>query len=138
MVIKLLTDAAPFPSRAPEYTQLNEKKKCISFIPSLRGLFSPSSREANWEAKMILLVTKWINKSATRVRSSINRYALLLQYPVVWGPSPARVVTPGCTLYPTVPDVVIFVLLVPSLTPIEPFTLVTRVVGNKIQNHSQI
>lgn len=50
------------------------KKKCISFIPSLRGLFSPSSREANWEAKMVLLVTKWINKSATRVRSSIIRY----------------------------------------------------------------
>lgn len=87
---------------------------------------------------MVLLVTKWINKSATRVRSSINRYAQLLQYPVVWGASPTRVVTPGCTLYPTVPDVVIFVLLVPSLTPIEPFTLVTRVVGNKIQNHSQI
>lgn len=73
MVIKLLTDAAPFPSRAPEYTQLNEKK-CISFIPSLRGLLSPSSREANWEAKMVLLVTKWINKSATRVRSSIIQY----------------------------------------------------------------
>lgn len=46
----------------------------MSFIPSLRGLFSPSSREANWEAKMVLLVTKWINKSATRVRSSIIRY----------------------------------------------------------------
>lgn len=87
---------------------------------------------------MVLLVTKWINKSVTRVRSSIIQTAQLLQYPVVWGPSPARVVTPGCTLYPTVPDVVIFVLLVPSLTPVKPFTLVTRVVGNKIQNHSQI
>lgn len=67
-----------------------------------------------------------------------TRTAQLLQYPVVWGASPARVVTPGCTLYPTVPDVVIFVYLVPSLTPVKPFTLVTRVVGNKIQNHSQI
>lgn len=46
----------------------------MSFIPSLRGLFSPSSREANWEAKMVLLVTKWINKSVTRVRSSIIQY----------------------------------------------------------------
>lgn len=91
---------------------------------------------------MVLLVTKWINKSVTRVRSSIIQYentdSSVIQYPVVWGPSPARVVTPGCTLYPTVPDVVIFVLLVPSLTPVKPFTLVTRVVGNKIQNHSQI
>lgn len=139
MVIKLLTDAAPFPSRAPEYTQLNEKKNVSLLSHHYEVCSLPfSSREANWEAKMVLLVTKWINKSATRVRSSINRYAQLLQYPVVWGPSPARVVTPGCTLYPTVPDVVIFVLLVPSLTPIEPFTLVTRVVGNKIQNHSQI
>lgn len=75
MVIKLLTDAAPFPSRAPEYTQLNEKKN-VSLLSHHYAVCSLpfSSREANWEAKMVLLVTKWINKSATRVRSSIIRY----------------------------------------------------------------
>lgn len=38
------------------------------------SLHFPPRGVNSWVAKMILLVTKWINKSATRVRGSVIRY----------------------------------------------------------------